>query len=263
MFSKIYKGNNFNIFSPLRTKGIQIKEGDYLISLNGHDITTNDNPYKYLVDTVGKEIKLVVNSKPTRRNSKMYLIKPIKSELKLKYFDWIESQSQMVQRFSNGRIGYIHLSDIFNLKRGELINCFSDFLNKEALIIDNRYNLGRQLPEDLDMVLTATGQKLILINQYCSNLGEALSYYFRVKKIGMIIGTRTSGDFNRINIPKFSNGILYDIYNSYIKDKAASNGGGIEPDIYVSNIPENLLKGVDEVLEKGIEVLLQQLKKIK
>ncbi|MCD4665672.1 MAG: PDZ domain-containing protein, partial [Bacteroidales bacterium] len=109
--TKIFKGENWykKRRSPLTEQGISINEGDYLISINGHDITTKDNPYMYLENTVGKIVTIKVNSKASAADAKTYEIKPIASEQQLRYLDWVESRRAMVDKLSNGKIGYIHV----------------------------------------------------------------------------------------------------------------------------------------------------------
>ncbi len=109
--AKIYKGQNWDesLRSPLTEQGVNVKEGDYLISIDGHEIKTTDNPYEFLENTIGKQVEIVVNSTPEKDFARTSTIKPIKSELDLLYYNWVLERRAMVDKLSGGKIGYIHV----------------------------------------------------------------------------------------------------------------------------------------------------------
>ena len=288
IINKIYKGENWNesTRSPLTEQGINVKEGDYLISLNGHDIITNDNPYKFLENTVGKRIPIVVNSKPIEKGSREYLIKPIKSELNLFYMDWVNSRREMVDKLSEGKIGYIHVPNTSIEGNRELFKGFYAFRNKDALIIDERYNGGGFIPDVMTELLarkilsywgrrgllpfqtpgaTHEGPKVMLINYYSGSGGDAFPYYFKKKKLGILIGTRTWGGLVGVSgNPRLADGGYTTVPTFGFIDTEgnwAVEGVGVYPDIEVYDRPELVVKGKDPSLEKAIEVLLDELKK--
>jgi len=286
IISKIYKGENWNEArrSPLTEQGVNIKEGEYLITLNGNNVTLADNPFKFLENTVGKVIEISVNSKPTTDGLKTYEIKPIKSELELFYMDLIDYRRQMVDKLSGGKIGYIHVPNTAIEGNYELHRGMYTYHNKEALIIDDRDNGGGFIPENMaDLLDRKTlsywhvrglksmktpavahdGPKAMLINGYSSSGGDAFPYYFRKKGLGTIIGTRTWGglvgmsgnaglvDGGYIAVPRFG------IYNE--NEEWIIEGIGVYPDIEVIDAPHLTAKGIDPSIEKAVEVLLKQL----
>lgn len=288
IISKIYKGENWNksTRSPLTEQGINIKEGDYLISLNGHDITTNDNPYKFLENTVGKRISIVVNSKPVEKGAREFLIKPIQSELNLFYMDWVNSRREMVDKLSKGKIGYFHVPNTSVEGNRELFKGFYAFRNKDALIIDERYNGGGFIPDVMTELLTRKilsywgrrglipsqtpgaaheGPKVMLINHYSASGGDAFPYYFRKKKLGTLIGTRTWGGLVGLSgNPALADGGYTAVPTfSFINTEGnwAVEGVGVYPDIEVYDRPELVVKGEDPCIKKAVEVLLAELKK--
>ncbi|MGM0408636.1 MAG: S41 family peptidase, partial [Bacteroidota bacterium] len=284
---KIYPGENWNDDrrSPLTEQGIDIKEGEYIISLNGYDLTTATNPYKYMENTIGKVIEITVNNKPTSDGARTYQIKPIKSELQLFYLDWVESRRKMVDELSDGKIGYIHVPNTAVEGNYELHRGMYEFHNKEALIIDDRYNGGGFIPDQMaDLLDRETlsywhrrglqkpmktpgiahdGPKAMLINGYASSGGDAFPYYFKKKGLGKLIGTRTWGglvgisgnaglvDGGYIAVPRFG---IYDTDGEWIIE-----GVGVYPDIEVVDKPHELAKGNDPSIEKAVEVLLKEL----
>jgi len=288
IISKIYKGENWNesTRSPLTEQGINVKEGDYLISLNGHDITTKDNPYKFLENKVEKRIPIVVNSEPVEKGAREFLIKPIKSELNLFYMDWVNSRREMVDKLSNGKIGYFHVPNTSVQGNRELFKGFYAFRNKDALIIDERYNGGGFIPDVMTELLTRKilsywgrrglipsqtpgaaheGPKVMLINHYSASGGDAFPYYFRKKKLGTLIGTRTWGGLVGLSgNPALADGGYTSVPTFGFIDTEgnwAVEGVGVYPDIEVYDRPELVAKGEDPCIKKAVEVLLAELKK--
>lgn len=285
--AKIYQGQNWTESrrSPLTEQGVEVNEGDYLLSINGHEITTNENPYEFLENTAGKEIEIVVNSKPQLTGARTSMIKPIASELELKYYNWVLERRAMVDKLSGGKIGYIHVPNTAIEGNKELFEGMYAYHNKEALIIDDRYNGGGFIPDVMaDLLDRKTlsywnvnglspmrtpaiahdGPKVMLINGYSSSGGDAFPYYFRKKGLGQLIGTRTWGglvgisgnaqlvDGGYISVPRFG---IYDENSKWIIE-----GVGVYPDIKVIDRPEELAKGIDPGIQKAVEVLMKELK---
>jgi tricorn protease len=287
MIAKIFAGENWNeaTRSPLTEQGVGVQVGDYLIALNGFEVTLKDNPYRFLENTAERKISVKVNARPVAAGAREYWIKPVKSELDLFYLDWVRSRRQMVDRLSEGRIGYIHVPDTSTQGNTELYKGMYAYKNKEALIIDDRYNGGGFIPVVMTELLARKtmnywarrglqmnpdpgvandGPKVMLINGYSSSGGDAFPYYFRKSKLGLLIGTRTWGgliglsgnpdlaDGGSINVPTFG---FVDT-----DGKWAVEGEGVAPDIEVIDRPELVAAGKDPCIEKAVQVLLEQLK---
>jgi len=286
--TRIYPGENWNPqrVSPLTLPGVFVEEGDYLIRINGHEVTTDDNPYRFLVDRVDRLTDITVSSGPGREKERTYPIKPVASELALFYLDWVHTRRRMVKEMSGGRIGYIHVPDTSIDGNRELFRGMYSFHHKEALIIDERYNGGGFIPDVMAYFLQRKtlsywarrglapfkspgiahdGPKAMLINHYSSSGGDAFPYYFRKLKLGTIIGTRTWGglvgisgnpafvDGGSVAVPTFG---IYDTGGNWVVE-----GVGVAPDIEVIDYPHQVAKGQDPALEKAVEVLLKQLEK--
>ncbi|MGD0341690.1 MAG: PDZ domain-containing protein, partial [Bacteroidales bacterium] len=285
--SKIYKGENWNPArrSPLTEQGVDVKEGDYLISIDGKEVTTADNPYSFLENKANKTVEIKVNDKPSAADARTSLIKPVSSELELFYFNWVNERRAMVDKLSGGRIGYIHVPNTSVEGNRELFHGMYAYFDKEALIIDERYNGGGFIPDRMADLLDRhtlaywhrnglepgkspavanDGPKVMLINGYSSSGGDAFPYFFRKLGLGKLIGTRTWGglvgisgnaglvDGGYIAVPQFG---VFDADEGWIIE-----GKGITPDIEVVDRPEQLAKGIDPCVEKAVEVLLQELK---
>lgn len=287
IISKIYQGENWNPArrSPLTEQGIDIKEGEYLISIDGKEVTTAQNPYAFLENKADRSVRITVNSKPSAAGARTYTIKPIANEQELLYLDWVNTRRAMVDKLSGGRIGYIHVPNTAIEGNRELHRGMYAYNHKEALIIDDRFNGGGFIPDRMVELLTRQthahwhvagldpmrtpgvahdGPKAMLINSYSSSGGDAFPHFFRQKGLGTIIGTRTWGglvgisgnarmmDGGYLSVPRFG------IYND--KGEWIIEGVGVYPDIEVVDEPHLLHQGKDPSLEKAVEVLLQQLK---
>jgi tricorn protease len=288
VIKKIYRGENWNpsTRSPLTEAGVEVKEGEYLIRLNGQDLTVKDNPYRLLENTAGKKIPIVVNGKPSAEGAREYEIRPVASEQALFYLDWVQSRRALVDKLSGGRIGYFHVPDTAIPGNREFFKGMYAFHHKDALIIDERYNgggfspnvmidaLGRRptqywarrgLEMTQEPAIANNGPKAMLINHYSSSGGDSFPYGFRQRNLGALIGTRTWGGL----VGQSGNAGLVDgtaIRVATVGVVAAEGGWtvegeGISPDIEVWDLPELVAQGRDPSVEKAVAVLLEELKK--
>ncbi len=285
--ARIFAGENWNesTRSPLSEQGVNVRVGDYLIALNGSEVTLRDNPYRFLENTAGRKVAIRVNARPEPGGAREYWIRPVRSELGLMYLDWVRSRREMVDRLSGGRIGYIHVPDTARDGNTELFKGMYAYKHKEALIIDERYNGGgfipvvmaellarktlnywarRGLEMNPDPGVAHDGPKAMLINGYSSSGGDAFPYYFKKKKLGVLIGTRTWGGLIGLSgNPDFADGGSLNVPTfGFVDDEGrwAVEGEGVAPDIEVIDRPERIAAGQDPCIEKAVEVLLEQLK---
>ena len=284
---KIFKGENWHsdFRSPLTEYGVNVNEGDFIIAIDGQEVKTNINFYKYLENKADVTVTLLVNSKASIVDAREEKVIPVKSETNLRYLDWIESRMKMVDELSGGKIGYIHIPNTAIEGNRELFKYFYPQTNKEALIIDDRYNGGGFVPDRMIELLDRQilnywvrrgrepqpvpglvheGPKACLINGYSSSGGDAFPYYFREMNMGKIIGTRTWGgligisgnpslmDGGSISIPVFR---FLDTEGNW-----AVENEGVYPDIEVLDRADLVVQGRDPSLEKAVEVLLEELK---
>jgi tricorn protease len=285
---KIYRSENWNerTRSPLTEVGIDVHEGDYILSLNNSDLTLADNPYRLLENTADKRIELTVNAKPVREGARTYWIKPVRSELELMALDWVESRRQLVDRLSGGRIGYVYVPNTADDGHREFYKGIIAQTDKEAWIIDERYNGGGYDPAKMvdmlsrqvssywhsrgvrlqrDPIFALEGPKAMLINHYSSSGGDNFPYLFQVRKLGVLIGTRTWGGLVGYSwSPSLVDGPSFAVPMNGIVGKDgqwAVEGVGIYPDLEVYDRPEEIAKGNDPCIEAAVKHLLEQLQK--
>ena len=289
---KILKGANWDnsLRSPLTELGAGVKEGDYILAVNGHPVNEVDNIYMLLVGKAGKTVELTVNSQPSTTGSRKVLVKPIADESQLYYYDWVEGNIRKVSEATNGEVGYIHIPDMGPEGLNEFVKHYYPQLLKKGLIIDVRGNGGGNVSPmimerllrtityvtmhtgekkgDVNPVGTFIGPKVALLDKYSASDGDLFPYRFKYKKLGKLIGTRSWGGVVGYSghIPLIDGGSL--VTPSYAPFAANGSGWiieghGVEPDIYIENDPVREYEGIDDQLNKAIEVIKEEVKNFK
>ena len=271
--------------SPLLASGLKVKEGDYILAVNGIPIDVTKEPFAAFEGIAGKTVDLTVNDKPTFDKAWSVVVKTLTDETRLRNLEWIESNRKRVDEATNGKIGYIYVPSTGLDGQTELVRQFYAQFNKDGLIIDERFNNGGQIPDRFIELLNRKplafwavrdgsnwqhpsvanfGPKVMLINGWSGSGGDAFPDYFRKSKLGPLVGSRTWGgligitgapqliDGGSITVPTFR---MYDPDGKWFKE-----GHGVDPDINVPEDPGKLSKGLDVQLEKGIETVMQLLK---
>ncbi|HQR67947.1 MAG TPA: PDZ domain-containing protein, partial [Thermoanaerobaculia bacterium] len=286
--AKVFAGENWDDAwrSPLTEPGVNVKEGSFLLAVDGRDLTTADNPYRLLEGKGNQNVTLLVGEKPSRDGSRTVTVKTITSEANLRYLDWVKSRMAMVEKLSGGKVGYVHLPDTAQPGNRMLQKLFYAQTVKPALLIDDRYNGGGFIPDRMIEYFSRRtiawwarrgfesmrtpgfahdGPKAMLVNSYSSSGGDALPYFFRLDRLGPIIGTRTWGgliglsgnppllDGGAVQVPTFR---IYDREGNWVVENE-----GVAPDIEVFDDAGSRVKGHDPSLEKGVDVLLEELRK--
>ncbi len=286
-FGKIYTVPDWSreVLPPLMRPGINVREGDYLLQVNGEEATADKNVYTYFQDLADKQVTLLVNNKPSLKGATEITVKPIRSERTLRYLDWVEHNRSVAEKASNGQIGYIHLPDTYLGSAREFPKYFYSQTRKKGLIIDGRFNGGgldpdiflgrlnkevlaywtRRYSHDQANPAVATRAHLVcLTNRQAGSGGDMLPMEFRMKGMGPVIGTRTWGglvgvsmwidliDGGGISAPDYR---IYDPKGKWIVENV-----GVEPDIVVDLDPVEVARGRDAQLMKAIEVLMEKIK---
>ncbi len=285
---QLLKGENWALStrSPLTEVGVDAREGDYILEVNGVSTQTVGDIYELLVNTAGKTVELTLNSKPEKAGSRKALVVPTGDEADLYYLQWVRKNIAYVNEKTNGQVGYIHIPDMGSGGLNEFVKYFYPQLDKKALIIDDRGNGGGNVsPQILERLARkpvffdlprnvtvpkpdpemALGPKVLLIDQYSASDGDIFPYRFRTNQLGKIIGRRSWGgvvgirgslpfiDGGFLNRPEFAG---YDVEGK----TWPLEGHGLDPDIEVYNNPADEYRGKDDQLDKALEVILEELK---
>ena len=285
-FKKIYRIPDWSrqTYPPLAKPGLNINDGDYLISVNGKKVSADMNIYSYFIDLAEKQVKLLVNNKPSETGARELIVNPLRSETQLRYNDWLENNRITVDKASNGQIGYIYMPDTYEGSAIDFPKYFYSQTKKKGLIIDGRFNGGgldpeiffqrllkkphgywtRRYSEDQAIpFLAVTAHMACLTNRYAGSGGDELPYEFKLNKMGPVIGTRTWGGL--VGVSMFielldGSGLTapdYRIYNES-GDWVVENEG-VEPDIVIEQNSLELSKGIDTQLMKAVEVLMESI----
>jgi len=288
-FKKVYRGANYDesMRGPLADPGVNVKDGDYLLEIDGQAINANTNPNSLLMNKVGKVVTIKVNDRPSETGARTYRVRPVGNEGQLRYTDFVECNRKWVEKMSRGRIGYMHIPNTAAEGSREFVRGYWRQPDKDAVIVDERWNGGgyiqpwfvdtlarkikagiqvRNSKEDGSDSVAIEGPKAMLINGYAGSGGDFFPWMFRHEKVGPLIGSRTWGglvgisggapllDGGSVTAPEFS------IFDRDTQEIIAENQG-IAPDIEVDARPDLIAAGRDPQLEKAVEYLMDQLKK--
>ncbi len=272
--------------SPLRGPGIAVNEGDFLLAVNGRTLDPRVEPAAAFMGLAEKTVVLTVNDRPVFDNAREVILHTLGSESALRLHAWIEQNRQRVDVATGGRVGYIYVKNTGDEGQTELFRQWRGQVQKDGLIIDERWNAGGHIPDRFIEVLNRpvtnfyavrdghdwsspnavhNGPKVMLANGWSGSGGDCFPFLFQQKKLGPVIGTRTWGgligmtgcpplsDGGKVTVPTFA---IYDTTGKWIIE-----GTGVKPDIEVLDDPALIAKGADPQLERGIQEILDLLVK--
>ncbi|GAB2826868.1 S41 family peptidase [Ferruginibacter profundus] len=284
---KIYGGLNWNpnLKSPLTEPGVNVKAGDYIIAVNGNDITASEDLYRYFENTAGKITELTISSNADGAASRTVKVVPVESESALRNRDWVEGNLKKVTEATNGQVAYVYVPNTAELGHDYFKRYFYPQANRKAIIVDERFNGGGSLADYyINLLLnpqqaywnmrygkdlktpsaSIQGPKVMLIDETAGSGGDMLPWMFRKFKVGTLVGKRTWGGLVGIlGFPEFIDGGSVTAPNVAIwtKDGFIVENVGVAPDVEVEQTPSEVIKGNDPQLQKAIEVALKELEK--
>ncbi len=286
---RILPGENWNdaTRSPLTAIGVGVKEGEYILAVNGQPVAKLENLYQALIGTAGKQVTLRVNSKPTDDGARDIVVVPTANEAPLYYLAWVQHNIDYVTKKTGGKVGYLHIPDMGQPGLNEFTKLYFPQIKKKALIVDVRGNGGgfvsplviERLRRALVMVemsrnnsvpqtnppQTFIGPMDVLMDEFSASDGDIFPFRVKTLGLGKLIGKRSWGGVVGINrsLP-FSDGgdLRKPEFAPYSKDGKGwvVEGHGVDPDIVVDNDPATEFRGTDQQLDKAIEVILEELK---
>ena len=282
---RIFEGAPWDYFlrSPLKAAGV--KEGEWLLAVNGRALDTAKDPWAAFQGLADRTAFITVNDKPKLEGSRDVLVHTMSSEFNLRHYAWVDANRLRVEKATGGRVGYIYVPNTGGDGQNELFRQFRAQFTKPGLIIDERWNSGGQIPDRFIELLgrkvtnywgvrdgrdwqtpeiAHTGPKVILANGWSGSGGDCFPWLFRKTGLGPIIGTRTWGgligmtgapvliDGGTVTVPTFG---IYDPDGRWIIE-----GRGVEPDIPVEDDPAKMQGGADPQLDRAIQEVLKSLK---
>ena len=285
--AKIFAGQNEeeNYRSPLTEVGVNAHVGDYVLAVDGRELTADDDLYQRLRDRKDP-VTLTLNDRPTFAGARKVTYRPIFNEAPLIYLDWTRGNLEKVRALSGGRAGYLHIPDMGPAGIAEFIKWYYPQVRAEGLVVDVRSNGGgnvsQQILERLGRTLLGTnfgstredagtypgvvftGPMVCLINETSASDGDIFPYMFRQRGLGPLIGKRTWGGVVGIS----GRGPLLDGGQAFVPQSGLASpdgrwvieGHGVDPDIEVENDPVSVAAGHDPQLERGVQELLERMK---
>ena len=286
---KIIRGGPWDssVRSPLDEPGVNIKEGDYILAVNGVPIDPKADPWAGFQGLGDKTVVLTVSGAASGTNPRQAVVKTLSDDTELRFRAWIEERRQIVDKATKGKVGYIYVQSTGVPAQNELVRQFMAQWKKDGLIIDERWNSGGQIPDRFIELLhrpilaywavrdgqswqwppvAHRGAQVMLINGWSGSGGDAFPTYFRQAGLGPLIGTRTWGgligisgapllvDGGNVTVPTFR---MYDPKGQWFAE-----GHGVEPDIAVEEDPAQLAKGTDPQLTRAIKEVMDQIAKL-
>jgi len=286
--TRIYDDEEWNpdLRAPLAAPGVDVRVGDYILSINGQDLKAPDNIYRLLDGTANKQTSLVVSSEPTATNTRTVTVVPVANEQTLRTRAWVEDNRRKVDSLSHGQIAYVYLPNTGGPGYTSFNRYYFAQQDKKGAVIDERYNGGGQaadyiidvLQRDFDgyfnnvagdrMPFTSPaagiwGPKVMIINEMAGSGGDLMPYMFRYRKIGTLVGKRTWGGLvHTADTPPFVDGgsAIAPRGGFFARDgKWAVENEGVAPDIDVENTPKEVINGHDPQLERAVAEAMKQL----
>ena len=283
----IYNGENWNpeLKAPLTEPGIAVKEGDYLLAVNGRELHGSDNVYSFFLNTAGEQVTLKIASDPNGAGAHEVTVVPIASEIALRGRNWIYSNLRKVDELSGGRIAYVYLPNTAQAGYTSFNRYFFAQVGKQGVIVDDRYNSGGQAADYIIQYLQRKlwnywytpngdvstepgeaifGPKAMIINEYAGSGGDLIPWFFHDNDVGTLVGARTwGGEIGITGYPPLIDGGLVTAPSLAFfstEGKWGIENEGVAPDVEVLNDPKAWRQGHDEQLERAVQVILDGLK---
>jgi tricorn protease len=286
-FKKVFGGLNWTpeLRSPLTAPGVGVKAGEYLLAVRGVDLKPPTEIYSLFENTANKSIEITVGPSADGKDSRTVTVEPLANEASLRNADWVEGNLRKVHKATDGRVAYVYVPNTADLGHAYFKRYFFPQCDKEAIIVDERFNGGGQIADyyidHLRRPFTAMwatrygddiktpgaaihGPKVMIIDETAGSGGDLLPWMFRQNKLGPLVGKRTWGGLVGIlGYPVLMDGGLVSAPNLafWTEDGFGVENVGVPPDIEVEQWPKDVIAGKDPQLDKAIEVVLKELEK--
>jgi tricorn protease len=285
---RIYTLESWNpgLSAPLDQPGLRAEEGHYLLAVNGVELTDDDDPYRLLDGTAGRQTLLHLNDEPTMDEAWTVTVEPIRSERRLRLRAWVEDNRRRVDELSDGRLAYVWVPNTAGPGFVSFNRYFFAQQDKQGAVIDARYNGGGLLDDYMVDLMTrglraaltneaeggrpmvlptgVLGPKVLLINALAGSGGDYFPWAFRQQEVGPLIGTRTWGGLvkSSVHYPMIDGGVLTAPDNAVFDPVAGeyvAENEGVPPDIEVRLDARSVADGRDPQLERAVEEALRRL----
>ena len=287
--ARVYDGESWNpkLEAPLARPGVDARAGEYLIAVEGRDVRPPASVYSFFAGTAGQVVRVRLAADPAGRNARDVAVIPVASERKLRYRAWVEDNRRLVDRLSDGQLGYVHLPNTAGAGYDSFNRYFFPQVDRQGMVVDERFNSGGLLADYIVDVLARSrplmwvttregrdfpspagalyGPKAMLINRHAGSGGDALPWLFRERGVGPLIGTRTWGGLVGIwDYPTLLDGGLVTAPRGALygpRGRWEVENVGVAPDVPIEITPRDFAAGRDPQLEKAVELVLAELRR--
>jgi tricorn protease len=286
-FKKVYGGLNWSreLRSPLTAPGVDVKAGEYLLAVRGIELRPPTELFSLFENTAGKTIEITVGPNADGKGSRTVSVEPLGSEDALRNRDWVEGNLRRVHEATGGRAAYVYVPDTAGRGHEYFKRYYYPQSDKDALIIDERFNGGGQIADyyishllrpPLSMWASRFGEdvrepggaiqgpKVMLIDETAGSGGDMLPWMFRKLRLGTLVGKRTWGGLVGIlDLPPLLDGTRVTAPDLAIwaDGQWVVENEGVPPDVEVEQWPADVIAGKDPQLERAIEIVLSELAK--
>ncbi|HEX9760736.1 MAG TPA: S41 family peptidase [Candidatus Acidoferrales bacterium] len=277
----IYKGG------PADRDFVKVSVGDFILAVDDNPLKSGENYWKHYSLAPGRKLEFTVNSKPSMDGAWKTKVEPVSggAHSTLLYEKWVEERRQMVEKLSNGEIGYLHIRSMNQPSLRQFERDLNANRYKKALIIDQRFNPGGNIDQQLLAILqqgqyqytrsrdsiyvtrpaqSYFGPMVVMQNERSTSDAEVFPDGFRTLKLGKVVGVTTYGAVIGTGSFRLMDGSQIRTPGSGLWSVTGQNleNYGVPPDVYVDNTPEDFLKRRDAQIEKAVEVLKEEIRKM-
>jgi len=279
---------NPGVVAPLAQPALRVKEGDYLLAINGQPLTASTDPYDLLNGTAKMQTQLTLNNKPDTTGAWTITVQPLENENSLRQLAWVEDNRRKVDSLSKGTLAYVWVPNTGGAGFNNFNRYYFAQQNKQGAVIDERFNGGGLLDDYMvDLMVRRLraaltnevpggnalrlpagilGPKVLLINEMAGSGGDFFPWIFRQQKVGPLIGARTWGGLVKSSVHySFVDGGAMTAPDNAVFDpintKWVAENIGVAPDIEQRITAASMAQGIDLQLQKGVEEALKLLEK--
>jgi tricorn protease len=273
--------------SPLSAPGAGVAAGDILLAVDGQPVTA-DGPGPLLTGAAGRPVELTVapaGSAPDAGQRRNVAVVPLRSDLRLRYLDWVSRKRDQVRELAGGRVGYLHVPDMVSQGWADFHRDLRSEMLRDALVVDVRGNTGghtsqlvieklarRVIGWDVpSRALASTypedaprGPVVALADECAGSDGDIVTAAIRILQLGPVVGARTWGgvigyddlheliDGTQMTVPRLAfwlDGFGWGVENH-----------GVDPDVELIPTPDDWAADRDVQLEAAVRLALDALR---